>query len=107
SRPEAVRVFHSRADYFDIGSVKDYLNTAIAIARREGMPLDRGHDCTIAPDAVLTDTVLWNRVSIGARARLSECVVADDVVVPAGAEFSRSSLLIRDNKLVVHGFDGS
>ena len=99
SRPEAVRVFHSGADYFDIGSPRDYLDTAIAIATREGSALDRGQHSQIADHAKLINTITWDRVSIGAGARLSECIVADDVVVPPGAEFSRASLVMHHNKL--------
>lgn len=100
SRPGAVRIFHSGVEFFDIGSPRDYLDTAITIAKREGKPLDRGRDCSIAADATLTDTVVWDRVTVGAGARLLECVVADDVVVPPAAEFSRQSLVMRDNKVV-------
>lgn len=101
-RPEAVRVFHSAAEYLDIGSPKDYLDTAIAIARREGRPLDRGAGCTIAPDATLTDTVLWDRVQIGAGATLTNCVVADDVIVPAGSQYSHSALVMGQNGVSAH-----
>jgi len=106
-KPEAVRAFYSKASYFDIGSPRDYLETARTIARREGRPLDRGRDCTIAANASLRDTILWDRVRVGAGASLSECIVADDVVIPDGAEFSRSSLVMRDNKLMVQGFNSS
>ena len=107
SRPGAVRVFRTTAEFFDIGSPRDYLDTAIAIAGREGQPLDLGRDCAIAADARLTNTVVWDRVSVGAGARLSECVLADDVAVAPGAEFSRCSLVMRDNALVVQPFNGS
>ena len=106
-RPGALRIFHTGAEFFDIGSPRDYLETAITIARREGRPLDRGPDAAIAGDARLSDTVIWDRVSIGAGARLSECVVADDVAIAPGAEFSRCSLVMRDNALVVQPFNGS
>ena len=53
---------------------------------------------------VIGEPSRWDRVTIGRGARLSECVVADDVVVPAGAEFSRCSLVMRDNKVVATPF---
>ena len=104
SKPEAIRIFYSQASYFDIGSPRDYLETARTIARAEHLPLDRGRDCTVAADASLRDTILWDRVRIGAGATLSECIVADDVVVPDGAEFSRSSLVMRDNRVAATPF---
>ena len=100
SRPEAVRVVPSSAEFFDIGSPRDYLETAITIAGREGRPLDRGLDCVVAGDARLTNTILWDRVRIGAGAELADCIVADGVSVPAGARYSQSSLVMRDNELV-------
>jgi NDP-sugar pyrophosphorylase family protein len=102
SRPESVRVFHSAAEYFDIGSPKDYLDTTMAMARREGRPLDRGIDCSVADDATVTDTILWDRVRIGAGARLTNCIVADDVVVPAGSKYSHSVLVLGQNGLSAH-----
>ena len=107
SRAGAIRVFHAGAEFFDIGSPRDYLDTAVTLATREGRPLDRGRDCVIAADASLTNTLLWDRVTVGAGARLTECVAADDVIVPAGADLSRCSLVMRDNTLVVQRFNGS
>ena len=102
SRPEAIRVFHSTAEYFDIGSPRDYLATAITIAGREGRPLDRGRDCTIAADATLADTILWDRVRVGSGATLTNCIVADDVIVPPGAQYSHSALVMGENGLSAH-----
>jgi NDP-sugar pyrophosphorylase family protein len=102
SRPEAVRVFHSNAEYFDIGSPRDYLDTAIAIAGREGRPLDRGRDVTIAAGATLTNTITWDRVTIGAGATLTNCIVVDDVIVPADAQYSHSVLVMGQNGLSAH-----
>jgi mannose-1-phosphate guanylyltransferase len=107
SRPEAIRAFHTDVEFFDIGSPRDYLDTASTLARREGVALDRGRDCIVAAGASLTNTILWDRVRIGAGATLADCVVADDVVVPAGAKFSRASLVMRENRLVVQKFGGS
>lgn len=100
-RPEAIRIMRAGAEFFDIGSPRDYLHTAITLAERERRPLDRGADCQLADDASLTMSVLWDRVRIGRGAQLSHCIAADDVVVPNGATYSHSSLVMRDNMLVV------
>lgn len=99
-RPEAIRVFKTDAEFFDIGSPRDYLETAVTIAAREGRPLDRGAGCVVAPDAALTNTILWDRVHVGAGAELIDCIVADDVVVPPGTKVSRASLVMRENEIV-------
>ena len=103
-RPGNVRVLRTTAEFFDIGTPRDYLATALAIAAREGRPIDRGQGCTIAPDAALTDTILWSNVTIGARASLTRCVAADHVEVPADARHVECSLVMRDNDLVAEPF---
>lgn len=100
-RPEAIRILPTAAEFFDIGSPRDYLQTAITLAHREHRPLDRGADCAVADDAAVAMSVLWDRVRIGRGARLSHCVATDDVIVPDGATYSHSSLVMRDNALVV------
>jgi len=104
TRPEAIRIFRTGAEFFDIGSPRDYLETAITLAAREGRPLDRGADCVVAADASVTDTILWDRVTVGAGAELADCVVTDGVTVPAQAKYSHSSLVMRDNELHVERF---
>jgi NDP-sugar pyrophosphorylase family protein len=103
-RPGSLRAMRTSAEFFDIGTPRDYLETALKLAAREGRPPDRGRDCDIAPDAELTGTVLWDDVTIGAGASLVRCVVADHVRVPAGAHHVECSLVMRDNKLVVVPF---
>jgi NDP-sugar pyrophosphorylase family protein len=104
AHPGAIRIFHAREQFFDIGSPRDYLDTARTLAARERRPLDRGEGCVVADDARLTETILWDRVRVGARAELTECVVADGVVVPPDAKYSRSSLVMRDNALIAVPF---
>jgi mannose-1-phosphate guanylyltransferase len=106
-RPGAVRIVHTAAEFFDIGSPRDYLETAIALAEREGRPLDRGRDCVVAPDAKLANTILWDRVHIGAGAELTGCIAADGVIVPAGSRYSQSSLVMRDNQLTAWNLDSN
>jgi mannose-1-phosphate guanylyltransferase len=104
ARPEAIRVFHTREAFHDIGTPRDYLETALAFAAREGRPPDRGADCRVAADAHLARTVLWDRVTVGAGATLTNCVVADDVVVPPGASYTDCSLVMHGHEMIVMPF---
>jgi NDP-sugar pyrophosphorylase family protein len=103
-RSGSVRIFHNTKEFFDIGSPRDYLRTALAFAERERRHPDRGRDSVVAHDAQVTDTVLWDRVTVGAGAHLSHCVVADDVVVRAGAHFANCSIVMRGREMIVEPF---
>ena len=104
ARSGSIRIFHTRKEFFDIGSPRDYLRTALTFAEREHRPADRGRDSVVAADARVTDTVLWDRVTIGPGAHLNRCVVADDVTVPAGARYSDCSLVMRGREMIVESF---
>lgn len=104
SRPDSLRVMRTTAEFFDIGTPHDYLETARTIARREGRPLDRGHDCRVADTARIDSTILWNGVTVGDGATLSHCVVADGVSVPPGSRHDRCSLVMTDRGMIATPF---
>lgn len=103
-RGGSIRIFHTTKEFFDIGSPRDYLQTALTFAEREHRPTDRGRDCVVAADARLADTVLWDRVHVGAGARLDHCVVADDVAIAAGTQLANCSIVMRGREMIVEPF---
>lgn len=91
--PASVRVWHSAASYHDIGSPADYLRTALAMAPPDDHHREVGRDATVHPSATVEASVLWDGVSVGARAAVRGCVVADGVSIPDG-------LTLRDAAIV-------
>src|SRR5262245_38400885 len=82
-RPGSIRVFAAKAEFFDIGTPADYLDTSLRIGNREG---DRGLPPSgpgVAPSARIERSVLWDDVVVEAGAMLRECIVTDGVRVPA------------------------
>ena len=69
--PRAIRAHVTDAEFLDIGTPADYLDTCIRLAAREGRPLTG-------------ESVLWDDVVVDPRARLTRCVVTDGVRVPPG-----------------------
>ncbi len=81
-RPGAVRIFRTTAEFLDIGTPADYLDTARLISRRERRAAG-GARISIDPRAVVEESILWDDVVIEAGAYLRECIVTDGVRVPA------------------------
>lgn len=97
----SVRALESRAEFLDVGTPADYLATVEIVAARENRALDRGESCRIDPSATVERSVLWDRVTVSAGARLTQCVVADDVVIPAGEQFERAAIVNGPSGLTV------
>jgi ADP-glucose pyrophosphorylase len=53
--------------------------------------------CEIDGGATVERSVLWKRVRVECGARLTECVIGDDVVIPPGAEFRRAVVVRADD----------
>lgn len=97
--PRAVGAFQSTAEFLDVGTAHDYLDTVALIAARERRPFDRGRDVAVAADARIADSAIWDRVTIGRGVRLRRCVVADDVAIPDGTTLEDQVVVARPGGL--------
>ena len=89
------------ADFWDVGTPADYLDACLSIGKTEGDVRQIGRGSVVEPSASVTDSVLWDDVSVGAGATLERCIVADGVKIPSGASFRNCAIIQRDGELVV------
>ena len=105
ARRGSVMGFVSDAVFQDIGTPADLLQTSLDLAAADGRP-DRprwGRNARVAPSARVTRSELWDDVTVGADAVLTECVVADGVQVPDGAVYTRCALVRTSSTLLATG----
>jgi mannose-1-phosphate guanylyltransferase len=93
---DAIVVYRSAAEFLDVGTPRDYLETVATVARREQREFDIGADCSVAAGALIDRSVLWDRVTIGPGARVINSILADDVVIDAGARVENQVLVQTD-----------
>jgi NDP-sugar pyrophosphorylase family protein len=106
-RRGAVMGFVSDAAFQDIGTPADLLQTSLDLAARDGRP-ERprwGRDVHVAPSASVVRSALWDHVSVGPGAVIEDCVVADGVSIPGGAEYRRCAIVRDGDALVVSRLD--
>jgi NDP-sugar pyrophosphorylase family protein len=99
SRPGSIRVFEATAEFFDIGTPSDYLDTSLRIADREGRRESWPSGARVAPSARIERSVLWDDVVVEAGAMLRECVVTDGVRVPADTSWHGVTLRLAGDEL--------
>lgn len=92
-RPGCIAAFISAASFRDIGTPADYLATSIGLAALEGDRMPAGARVQIAPSARVVRTALWDDVTVGRDAQLTDCIVCDGVRIPDGARFERCAIV--------------
>jgi mannose-1-phosphate guanylyltransferase len=102
AQSRAVAAYVSDATFLDIGTPRDCLETSLALAEKESSRLV-GARAKIHPSARVLRTALWDDVTIGAGARLEECIVGDGAVIPDGAEFARCAIIPAAGRSVASG----
>lgn len=98
ANPQAIAAYVSAASFLDIGTPKDCLETALALAETEG-PRLAGSRCRIHESAELQRTVVWDDVAIGPGARLRDCIVGDGARIAPGARFERCAIIPADGRV--------
>lgn len=103
TRPGSVRTFVSSAEFFDIGTPADYLNTSLAFAAREShesrIPLDSARGKP-SPQSRLDDCVVWDDVEVDDDVRLRRCILTDGVRVPARSSWENMTIRIAHGELM-------
>lgn len=103
----SVRAFISDASFSDIGTPADLLHTSLELAAAEGDHFVAG-SARVHPSAMVEHTAVWDDVTVGAGARLRECIVADGARVPDGASYERCAIVPAGaDDLLVRPLDGA
>jgi len=93
AKGETVAAHVASGKWRELSTLKRYVDISVELLNEAGKTYVAGSDVVIAPTASVADAILWDRVHIGADARVTRTVLADDVVIPSGE--------IIDNAVVV------
>jgi mannose-1-phosphate guanylyltransferase len=83
ARPGSIRAFITDAEFFDIGTPRDYFETCMRFRVKESY--DPIESRTPNLESRLEDCIVWDDVQIDSRAWLRRCILTDGVRVPAGS----------------------
>ena len=92
----AAHVADSSSSWRELSTIERYLTISLEFLRREGRDIIMDEGCEIESRATVERSVLWKRARVCGGARLTECVVGDDVIIPSGAEFRRAAIIRAD-----------
>jgi NDP-sugar pyrophosphorylase family protein len=89
----AAHVAGGDSSWRELSTIERYLTISLEFLRRGGRDTIMDEGCEVESGATVERSVLWKRARVGRGARLTECVVGDDVIIPSGSEFSRAAIV--------------
>ncbi len=75
-------VAHGR--WYELSTIPRYLDISLALMRDEGRDVEAGENCAIHPGASVSESVLWDGVTVEEGARVRRVVLGDGVRIRAG-----------------------
>jgi NDP-sugar pyrophosphorylase family protein len=89
----AAHVADGASSWRELSTIERYLTISLEFLRREGRDTIMDEGCEVESGATVERSILWRRARVCGGARLTECVVGDDVIIPSGSEFRRAAIV--------------
>ncbi len=86
-RGERVAAHVSGGSWYELSTVRRYLETSVALMRKEGRDVELGQGSIIEAGASVAESVLWEDVRVDAGARVRRSVLGAGVRVGPGEVF--------------------
>jgi NDP-sugar pyrophosphorylase family protein len=86
----------SNDSWYELSTLARYLDISLEFLKQKGENFICGQATEISPSATITNSVLWQRVSVEANVTLDQTIIGDDVRIPAGTKLSRVVVVRRD-----------
>jgi NDP-sugar pyrophosphorylase family protein len=88
---EKIAAHIATGKWFELSTIPRYLDISLAMMTRE--TVCKGENCRISPQASVTNSIIWDNVTVGAGAKLNRTILADGVVINPGEEFENAAIV--------------
>src|SRR5215213_5402954 len=93
ARGDRVAAHVSGGSWYELSTVRRYLETSVALMKREGRDVELGRGSVVEEGASVTESVLWEDVSVAAGAVVRRCVLGAGVRVERGEVFEDAAVV--------------
>lgn len=91
---EKVAAHLTDALWFELSTLPRYLDISLAMMNGSGVQV--GQNCSISDRSKISDSVIWENVTVGDGATLYRTIVADGVTIEAGEQFENAVIVRAD-----------
>jgi NDP-sugar pyrophosphorylase family protein len=100
---EFIAAHIGEGSWFELSTLERYLTISLDFSQRDEGSISlapgglvMGEGCIIEPGAIVERSILWKGVRIERGAQVTECIIADNVVIPKGTAFHRAAIVRAD-----------
>ena len=87
ARGERIAAHVAGGYWYELSTVRRYLETSVALMKREGRGVEAGEGTTISESANVSESVLWENVRVAEGAKVERSILGAGVVVEPGETF--------------------
>jgi NDP-sugar pyrophosphorylase family protein len=88
---EKIAAHVTDANWFELSTIPRYLDISLALMKN--IDVSRGSNCRISPAAKISNSVIWDDVSIAEGASLNRTIIADGVRIKNGEAFENAAIV--------------
>jgi NDP-sugar pyrophosphorylase family protein len=93
ARGDRVAAHVGQGAWYELSTVRRYLDTSVTLLQREGRDVELGEGSTVEDGAGVTESVLWENVHVARGARVRRSVLGAGVRVGPGEEFDNVAVV--------------
>lgn len=93
ARGDRVTAHIAAGAWYELSTVRRYLETSVTLMRREGREVEVGEGSSVEEGATVAESVLWENVSVGRGARVRRSVLGAGVRVGPGELFDNVAVV--------------
>jgi NDP-sugar pyrophosphorylase family protein len=93
ARGETIAAHVSEGSWYELSTVRRYIETSVALMKREGRDVELGRGSNVEDGAQVSESVLWEDVSVGSGARVHRSVLGAGVRVEPGEVFEEVAVV--------------
>ena len=93
---ETIAAHVAHGTWRELSTLKRYLDISVEMLSERGEQYTAGKGCTIATTATVTESILWDNVTLSDKSRVHRCVVGDNVRLPEGEAIDNAVVVRRE-----------
>ncbi len=93
---EPVVAHIAEGNWYEFSTLTRYLELSLALLHKEGQSVVRGAGCKIAEGAMVSDSILWDDVTVERGAVVRQAVLAEGVRIPTNSRIERAVVVRRE-----------